>query len=71
MLRRLAEPEEAIPATLEAGPVRMDVERHTVTVGGRATSLPLKEFELLEILLRNAGQVRNPDAGFHRPRLGR
>jgi two-component system response regulator RegX3 len=35
----------------------MDVERHTVTVGGRATSLPLKEFELLEILLRNAGRV--------------
>jgi two-component system response regulator RegX3 len=57
VLRRLAEPEELIPATLEAGPVRMDVERHTVTVGGRATSLPLKEFELLEILLRNAGRV--------------
>jgi two-component system, OmpR family, response regulator RegX3 len=57
VLRRLAEPEELLPATLEAGPVRMDVERHTVTVGGRATSLPLKEFELLEILLRNAGRV--------------
>ncbi len=57
VLRRLAEPEELLPATLEAGPVRMDVERHTVTVGGRATSLPLKEFELLEMLLRNAGRV--------------
>jgi two-component system response regulator RegX3 len=57
VLRRLGEPEELLPATLEAGPVRMDVERHTVTVGGRATSLPLKEFELLEMLLRNAGRV--------------
>jgi two-component system response regulator RegX3 len=57
VLRRLAEPEELLPATLEAGPVRMDIERHTVTVGGRATSLPLKEFELLEMLLRNAGRV--------------
>jgi two-component system response regulator RegX3 len=57
VLRRLAEPEELLPATLEAGPVRMDVERHTVTVAGRATSFPLKEFELLEMLLRNAGRV--------------
>ena len=57
VLRRLAEPEELVPPTLEAGPVRMDVERHTVTVSGSATSLPLKEFELLEMLLRNAGRV--------------
>jgi len=57
VLRRLAEPEELLPLTLEAGPVRMDVERHTVTVGGAPTSLPLKEFELLELLLRNAGRV--------------
>ena len=57
VLRRLAEPEELLPATLEAGPVRMDVERHTVSVSGRPTSLPLKEFELLEILLRNSGRV--------------
>ena len=57
VLRRLTEPEELVPATLEAGPVRMDVDRHTVSVGGRATSLPLKEFELLEMLLRNAGRV--------------
>jgi two-component system response regulator RegX3 len=35
----------------------MDVERHTVSVGGDPVSLPLKEFELLEILLRNAGRV--------------
>ena len=57
VLRRLSEPEELVPPTLESGPVRMDVERHTVTVGGVATSLPLKEFELLEMLLRNAGRV--------------
>ena len=57
VLRRLAEPEDLLPVTLEAGPVRMDVERHTVTVGGDATPLPLKEFELLEMLLRNAGRV--------------
>ena len=35
----------------------MDVERHVVTVGGAATQLPLKEFELLEMLLRNTGRV--------------
>jgi two-component system response regulator RegX3 len=43
--------------TLSAGPVRMDVERHVVTVDGAAVQLPLKEFELLELLLRNAGRV--------------
>jgi two-component system response regulator RegX3 len=57
VLRRHTEPEELLPATVEAGPVRMDVERHTVTVDGQPVSLPLKEFELLEILLRNAGRV--------------
>ncbi|WP_295701629.1 response regulator transcription factor [Lapillicoccus sp.] len=57
VLRRLAEPEDLLPVTLEAGPVRMDVERHIVTVSGQQTALPLKEFELLEILLRNAGRV--------------
>lgn len=45
------------PAVLEAGPVRMDVERHTVTVAGEEVSLPLKEFDLLEYLLRNTGRV--------------
>ncbi|HEU4422241.1 MAG TPA: response regulator transcription factor [Pilimelia sp.] len=43
--------------TLTAGPVRMDVERHVVTVDGVPVQLPLKEFELLELLLRNAGRV--------------
>jgi len=46
-----------MPATLESGPVRMDVERHVVTVNGAHTALPLKEFELLEMLLRNSGRV--------------
>ncbi|MEO8519477.1 MAG: response regulator transcription factor [Dermatophilaceae bacterium] len=57
VLRRGQEPEELKPATLESGPVRMDVDRHIVTVNGQHTALPLKEFELLEILLRNAGRV--------------
>ena len=57
VLRRKGEPDELLPATIEAGPVRMDVERHVVTVRGEQTSLPLKEFELLEMLLRNAGRV--------------
>ena len=57
VLRRLAEPDELLPATVEAGPVRMDVDRHTVTCRGEQVKLPLKEFELLEMLLRNAGRV--------------
>ena len=48
---------EHSPPTLAAGPVRMDVDRHVVTVSGSAVPLPLKEFELLEMLLRNAGRV--------------
>ena len=57
VLRRRSEPEELLPATIEAGPVRMDVERHVVTVDGRQVQLPLKEFELLELLMRNVGRV--------------
>jgi two-component system response regulator RegX3 len=57
VLRRGQEPDELMPATLESGPVRMDVERHVVTVNGEHTPLPLKEFELLEMLLRNCGRV--------------
>jgi two-component system response regulator RegX3 len=57
VLRRRSEPEESAGAALESGPVRMDIERHRVTVDGEAIALPLKEFELLEILLRNAGRV--------------
>ena len=57
VLRRHGEPEELISSTVQAGPVRMDVERHVVSVDGEQISLPLKEFELLEMLLRNSGRV--------------
>ncbi len=55
--RQTGETAELSPPTLSAGPVRMDVDRHVVTVDGHAVPLPLKEFELLEMLLRNAGRV--------------
>jgi two-component system, OmpR family, response regulator RegX3 len=57
VLRRGAEPPEIASPVLEAGPVRMDVERHVVSVNGEVVQVPLKEFELLEVLLRNAGRV--------------
>ncbi|MDT0260975.1 response regulator transcription factor [Jatrophihabitans lederbergiae] len=57
VLRRGVEPDELVSATIEAGPVRLDVDRHTVVVGGEPVSLPLKEFDLLELLLRNSGRV--------------
>ena len=59
VLRRGSEPAEAdpLPGVLAAGPVRMDVERHVVSVNGIDVGLPLKEFDLLEYLLRNAGRV--------------
>jgi two-component system, OmpR family, response regulator RegX3 len=44
-------------AILESGPVRMDLDRHQVSVRGEQVRLPLKEFELLELLLRNSGRV--------------
>jgi two-component system response regulator RegX3 len=55
--RQGTEAAEVSTPTLAAGPVRMDVERHVVTVDGAGVQLPLKEFELLELLLRNAGRV--------------
>jgi two-component system, OmpR family, response regulator RegX3 len=42
---------------LEVGPVRLDVDRHIITVNGAPVALPLKEFELLEFLMRNSGRV--------------
>ena len=57
VMRRGGEPEELVSPVLEGGPVRMDVERHVVSVDGKTVKLPLKEFELLEMLLRNAGRV--------------
>ena len=55
--RRGAADAEPAAASLEAGPVRMDVERHVVSVNGGTVPMPLKEFDLLELLLRNAGRV--------------
>ncbi|GAA1479616.1 two-component sensory transduction protein RegX [Gordonia sinesedis] len=49
--------EDLSVVVLEAGPVRMDVERHIVAVNGEPITLPLKEFDLLEYLLRNSGRV--------------
>jgi two-component system, OmpR family, response regulator RegX3 len=57
VLRRGADVDDLVPGTVEAGPVRMDVERHVVTVDGRSAPMPLKEFDLLELLMRNAGRV--------------
>ncbi|MET9064886.1 response regulator transcription factor [Streptosporangium sandarakinum] len=57
VLRRQGDTEETESAVLTAGPVRMDVDRHVVAVRGDQVQLPLKEFELLEVLLRNAGRV--------------
>ena len=59
VLRRRGESTEAASAeaVLEAGPVRMDVERHVVAMDGEPVALPLKEFDLLEFLLRNTGRV--------------
>lgn len=58
VLRRRTEvPETLDDGALEVGPVRLDPERHTVEVDGVPTAFPLKEFELLEYLMRNAGRV--------------
>ncbi|WP_139812925.1 response regulator transcription factor, partial [Prescottella equi] len=60
VLRRGADNEAATDVddgVLAAGPVRMDVERHLVHVNGDPVTLPLKEFDLLEYLLRNSGRV--------------
>jgi two-component system, OmpR family, response regulator RegX3 len=57
VLRRRVDGEEAGTSVMESGPVRMDVERHVVMVRNASVQLPLKEFELLEVLLRNSGRV--------------
>src|SRR5690606_35367385 len=59
VLRRQAEAGPVVPDedVLEVGPIRLDADRHTVHVDGEVTPFPLKEFELLELLLRNAGRV--------------
>ncbi|MCC6269874.1 MAG: response regulator transcription factor [Microbacteriaceae bacterium] len=57
VLRRKGDATAANEDILTAGDVTMDVERHTLTVRGQPVTLPLKEYELLEVLLRNAGRV--------------
>jgi two-component system, OmpR family, response regulator RegX3 len=57
VLRRRIEVEDFDEAILEGGRVRMDVDRHTVEVDGTPVPMPLKEFELLELLMRNPGRV--------------
>ncbi len=57
VLRRRTEIDDYDEAILEGGRVRMDVDRHTVEVDGTSIPMPLKEFELLELLMRNPGRV--------------
>jgi two-component system response regulator RegX3 len=58
VLRRGAAPDSnETRSVLEAGPVRLDTERHAVTVNGQPVTLPLKEFELLEYLMDNTNRV--------------
>lgn len=57
VLRRSVAPREAENGMLEAGPIRMDIERHTVFFNDVKVNMPLKEFELLELLLENRNRV--------------
>jgi two-component system response regulator RegX3 len=49
--------EEGELATVQVGEIKLDADRHIVTIKGENVALPLKEFELLEFLMRNAGRV--------------
>jgi two-component system response regulator RegX3 len=57
VLRRRVGDAAPTSSVLSAGPVRMDIDQHVVSVDGTPMSLPLKEFQLLELLLRKAGRV--------------
>lgn len=57
ILRRLRVVDEGEDRVLSGGRVTLDLDRHTVAVDGEEISMPLKEFELLELLMRNAGRV--------------
>lgn len=59
VLRRGANPSAGgeSRAVIEAGPVQLDSDRHSVTVNGSPVALPLKEFELLEYLMENVNRV--------------
>jgi two-component system response regulator RegX3 len=57
ILRRQTEPAVVVGSVIEAGPVAMDIDRHQVFVHGTKIAMPLKEFELLELLLENVNRV--------------
>lgn len=57
VLRRQGDSSDITEGVLTAGPVRIDVERHQVSINDEVIPLPLKEFELLEFLVRNSGRV--------------
>jgi two-component system response regulator RegX3 len=57
VLSRRTEPLLDDEDTLVAGPVKLDIERHVVTINGEKKNFPLKEFELLELLMRNVNRV--------------
>ncbi len=58
VLRRVVQAEaELDERVLEGGRVSLDIDRHTVAVAGEQINMPLKEFELLEVLMRNSGRV--------------
>lgn len=57
VLRRGSEPLVSDDGILKAGPVVMDLDRHTVSVNGEPIQMPLKEFELLELLIENVNRV--------------
>ena len=57
VLRRQSDNTESDQSVITAGPVRIDIERHQVNINDDLISLPLKEFELLEFLVRNSGRV--------------
>ena len=57
VLRRGTEAVTVSAGLIKAGPVKMDLERHTVTVNGERIQMPLKEFDLLELLMENVNRV--------------
>ena len=58
VLRRVVQAENELDErVLDGGRVSLDIDRHTVTVAGEMINMPLKEFELLEVLMRNSGRV--------------
>ena len=57
VLRRQVEPPITVESVLIAGELRLDSDRHVVTLNGNSLTLPLKEFELLELLMENVNRV--------------